>query len=60
MEIAWVVTWITSRNIASFANFATLQKISNDVVQFEDRGKLNAIQMMVSSLFQTLGMFMGR
>jgi len=59
MEIAWIVTWITLRNIASFVNFATLQKVSNDVVRFEDRGKLNAIQMMVSSLFQIFGMFMG-
>jgi hypothetical protein len=59
LEIAWIVTWITLRNIASFVNFATLQKVSNDVVQFEDRGKLNAIQMMVSSLFQIFGMFMG-
>ena len=57
--IIWIVSWMVLRNIASFINFATLQKLTNDIVQADMRGRLNAIQIITSSIFQIIGMFMG-
>ena len=55
----WIVFWLFIRNLASFINFSSLQRYTNDTVTGNKRGTLNGIQVTFSSMLQSLGPFIG-
>lgn len=55
----WITFWLFIRNLASFMNFAVLQRYGNEVITAQKRGKMNGIQITVSSAFQIFGTFSG-
>jgi MFS family permease len=55
----WITFWLFIRNLASFMNFAVLQRYGNDIISPQKRGRMNGIQITFSSLFQILGTFLG-
>jgi MFS family permease len=55
----WITFWLFVRNLASFMNFAVLQRYGNEVISPLKRGKLNGIQITFSSFFQIIGTFFG-
>jgi MFS family permease len=60
LQKGWIILWVFIRNMASFMNFAALQKFTNDVIKPENRGKLNGVQVTFSSLGQVAGPFIGQ
>lgn len=59
IQKAWITFWLFIRNLASFMNFAVLQRYGNDVISSQKRGKMNGIQITFSSFFQIVGTFLG-
>lgn len=55
----WITFWLFIRNLASFMNFAVLQRYGNEVISSQKRGKMNGIQITFSSAFQICGTFLG-
>jgi MFS family permease len=55
----WIIFWIFIRNFASFMNFAALQRLTNDAIYADKRGKLNGIQLTFSSCLQVLAPVLG-
>jgi MFS family permease len=55
----WITFWLFTRNLASFMNFAVLQRYGNEVISSQNRGKMNGIQITFSSAFQICGTFLG-
>lgn len=55
----WITFWLFIRNLASFMNFAVLQRYGNEVISPQKRGKMNGIQITCSSFFQIIGTFLG-
>jgi len=55
----WITFWLFIRNLASFMNFAVLQRYGNEVISSSKRGKMNGIQITCSSAFQICGTFLG-
>mmetsp|Transcript_24469 Transcript_24469/g.21648 ORF Transcript_24469/g.21648 Transcript_24469/m.21648 type:complete len:124 (+) Transcript_24469:936-1307(+) len=37
----WIVFWMFVRNVASFMNFSSLQRFTNDAIPADKRGKIN-------------------
>jgi MFS family permease len=56
---AWIVFWMFVRNFASFMNFAALQRLTNDAIDSDKRGKLNGIQLTFSSGLQIAAPILG-
>jgi len=55
----WIIFWLFVRNVASFMNFAALQRFTNDAIAADKRGKINGFQVTFSSLLQTTGPILG-
>jgi MFS family permease len=55
----WIIFFMFIRNFASFLNFSSLQRFTNDTISAEKRGKINGFQVTFSSLLQSLGPFIG-
>jgi MFS family permease len=55
----WITFWLFIRNLASFMNFAVLQRYGNEVISAQKRGKMNGIQITFSSACQIGGTFLG-
>jgi len=55
----WIIFWLFVRNVASFMNFSSLQRFTNDAIAADKRGKINGFQVTFSSLLQTAGPILG-
>jgi MFS family permease len=55
----WVCLWMFVRNLASFMNFSSLQRYTNDTVSQKKRGMVNGYQIAFSSVLQSTGPFFG-
>jgi MFS family permease len=56
---AWIVFWMFVRNFASFMNLTALQRLTNDAIDSDKRGKLNGIQLTFSSGLQIAAPILG-
>jgi MFS family permease len=55
----WIIFWIFIRSFASFMNFAALQRLTNDAIGSDKRGRLNGIQLTFSSCLQISAPMLG-
>jgi len=55
----WIIFWLFIRNMASFMNFSSLQRFTNDAISGDKRGKLNGFQVTFSSCLQVAGPILG-